>query len=143
MNTKILSLRAALCGLLLAGNAFAQTATLPEWDKLTPQQREMLIAPLRDRWNSAPEQRVRMLEHAQRWQRMTPEQRAQARKGMRRFVHMKPEQREHARALFAKMHGMPPDERRKLVEQWKAMTPEQRQQWVQDNPPPKDLRMPH
>lgn len=143
MKTKtIFSLAAALGGLLLAGNAFAQAAVLPEWDKLTPQQREMLIAPLRERWNGAPEQRARMFEHARRWQQMTPEQRAQARKGMRRFVHMKPEQREHARALYARMRDMPPEERQQLAEQWKAMTPEQRDRWVQDNPPPKSLRPP-
>ena len=79
---KTLHPRSLLLGLLfLAGGAFAQsnvTQSLPEWDKLTPQQREALIAPVRERWNSDVEQRPRMLEHAQRWNSMTPEQRKQA-----------------------------------------------------------------
>ena len=68
---KTLFPRSLMLGLLfLAGGAFAQssaTQSLPEWDKLTPQQREALIAPVRERWNSDVEQRPRMLEHAQRW----------------------------------------------------------------------------
>lgn len=131
--------------LLAAGSAFAQSTmspALPEWDKLTPQQREALVAPIRERWNSEPEQRVRMLDRAQRWQQMTPEQRRQAHHGMRRFERMNPEQREQARALFGKMHGMKPEERKKLMDQWKAMTPEQRREWIEKNPPPKDFPPP-
>lgn len=123
--------------LLMAGNAMAQATPvqLPEWDKLTPQQREALIAPVRERWNNDPEQRPRMLEHAQRWRTMTPEQRRQARKGMRRFEGMTPQQRQEARALFEQMKGLPPEQRQKLRYQWKAMTPEQRRAWVQKHAP--------
>jgi hypothetical protein len=135
----------ALCLLLLAGNALAQSAaparSLPDWDKLTPQQREALIAPVRERWNNDPGDRPRMLEHAQRWQNMTPEQRKQARKGMRRFEGMNPRQREEARALFERMKDLPPEQRRKLREDWKNMTPEQRRVWIQKNAP-KDTRPP-
>ncbi len=130
--------------LLWSGQALAQSsapATLPEWDKLTPQQRETLIAPLRDHWNSDPRGRQRMLEHGQRWQQMTPEQRAQARRGMKRFEGMNPEQRERARALFSRMRDMSPQQRDQLREQWKRMTPEQRRTWLQQNPP-KDLPPP-
>lgn len=136
----------ALMLLLLAtGGALAQStspAALPEWDKLTPQQRETLIAPLRDRWNSDPQSRERMLEHGQRWQNMTPEQRKQARKGAKRFEDMSPEQRERARALFSQMRDMPPEEREKLREKWQKMTPEQRKVWMEQHrgkdhaPPP-------
>ena len=130
--------------LLLAGNALAQSTpaqSLPDWDKLTPQQREVLIAPVRERWNSDPEQRPRMLEHAQRWKDMTPEQRKQARKGMRRFEGMNPRQREEARALFERMKALPPEQREKLREEWRAMTPEQRRAWVHKNAP-KEARPP-
>ncbi|HYM86668.1 MAG TPA: DUF3106 domain-containing protein [Pseudoxanthomonas sp.] len=123
---------------LLAGNALAQSAPvqlLPDWDKLTPQQREVLIAPVRERWNSDADQRPRMLEHAQRWKTMSPEQRKQARKGMRRFEGMKPQQREEARALFGQMKDLPPEQRQKLRDEWKAMTPEQRKAWVQKHAP--------
>jgi hypothetical protein len=62
----------------------ATTAPLPTWDKLTPAQRETLIAPLRERWNAEPESRQRLLDHASRWKAMTPEQRKRARHGMHR-----------------------------------------------------------
>ena len=131
--------RAATLGmLLLAGNSFAQSTpaqALPEWDKLTSQQREALIAPIRERWNADPTDRPRMLEHARRWQAMTPEQRRQARKGMRRFEGMKPHQREEARALFERMKSLSPEQRKQLREEWRAMTAEQRKAWVQKNPP--------
>lgn len=131
--------RAATLGmLLLAGNSLAQSTpsqALPEWDKLTSQQREALIAPIRERWNADPTDRPRMLEHARRWQAMTPEQRRQARKGMRRFEGMKPHQREEARALFERMKSLSPEQRKQLREEWRAMTAEQRKAWVQKNPP--------
>jgi len=133
-----LSRSLALSLLLLAGNALAQSAaaqSLPEWEKLTPQQREALIAPVRERWNSDPDDRPRMLEHAQRWKSMTPEQRRQARKGMRRFEGMNPHQREEARVLFLRMKDLPPEQRKKLREEWKNMTPEQRRVWMQKNAP--------
>jgi len=134
----------ALGLLLLAGNVLAQSAhaqSLPDWDKLTPQQREALIAPVRERWNSDPDDRPRMLEHAQRWKSMTPEQRQQARKGMRRFEGMNPRQREEARVLFIRMKDLPPEQRKKLREDWKSMTPEQRRVWIQKNAP-QDTRPP-
>ena len=124
--------------LLLSGQALAQSqpaATLPEWDKLTPQQREALIAPVRERWNSEPAERARMLERAQHWKSFSPHERGQARKGMRRFENMTPQQREEARALFERMRQMQPEDRKKLREEWSRMTPEQRRAWVQKNPP--------
>ena len=141
MRTTLLSTRAlalALLGLACAP-AFAQqaipAATPPAWEQLTTAQRELLIAPLRDRWNANPDERARMLDHARRWQSMTPEQRAHARKGMRRWEHMSPEQREHARALFQRMRGMSPEQRRALREQWRAMTPDQRREWMRQHAP--------
>ena len=124
--------------LLLSGQVLAQSqpaTTLPEWDKLTPQQREALIAPVRERWNSEPAERARMLERAQHWKSFSPHERGQARKGMRRFENMTPQQREEARALFERMRQMPPEDRKKLREEWSQMTPEQRRVWVQKNPP--------
>jgi len=140
MNTIFrLGLSLALC---LAGSAaFAQTApaALPEWDQLTPQQREAVLAPFRDRWNnSSPEDRARMFEHASRWKSMTPEQRAQARRGMHRFEHMSPEQREQARALFGKMRNMTREQREDLRKRWGTMTPEQRREWMETNAPQRD-----
>lgn len=136
---KTVIFRSMVIGLLLmAGNALAQSApasSLPDWDKLTPQQREALVAPVRERWNADPGERRRMLEHAQRWKTMTPDQRKQARKGMRRFEEMNPRQREEARVLFSHMKELPPEQRRKLREDWKNMTLEQRRAWIQKNAP--------
>lgn len=110
-------------------------ADLPAWEQLTPEQRETLIAPLRARWNDNPGHRARMYEHATRWQHMTPEQRERAHRGMKRWKRMDPEQRAQARALFQKMRGMSKDEREALRKQWHGMTPEQRRDWVERNPP--------
>lgn len=133
----------SLLGLLLmAGSALAQSApapqALPEWSKLTPQQREALIAPVRERWDADPGERARMLEHAKRWKTMSPEERKQARKGMRRFEGMNPQQREEARVLFVRMKDLTPQQREQLRDDWKKMTPEQRRNWVEKNAPRED-----
>jgi hypothetical protein len=117
-------------------------SSLPNWDQLTPAQREQLIAPIRERWNNEPDQRQRMLERSQRWQQMTPEQRERAHRGVKRWEHMSPEQREQMRALYAKMRTLDPAERQALKDRWKQMTPEQRRAWVQANPAPADLQSP-
>jgi Protein of unknown function (DUF3106) len=112
------------------------TATpMPAWEQLTQAQRDVLIAPLRARWNDSPGRRARMYEHARRWQNMTPEQRERAHRGMKRWKHMDPEQQAQARALFHKMRVMSKEDRSELRRQWHAMTPEQRRQWVERNPP--------
>jgi hypothetical protein len=127
--------------LLLAGPAFAQQTAAPapaQWEQLSPAERDVLIAPIRDRWNNADaDQRRRMLEHARRWTTMTPEQREAAHKGMRRWDHLSPDQRDQARELFERMRSMPPEERHALKEKWHDMTPEQRKAWL-DAHPPKD-----
>ena len=102
----------------------------PEWKQLSAAQREAMIAVVRERWNSNPRQRARMLQHAERWQRMTPEQRRNAQHGQRRWEQMSPEQRKQARAAFERGRGLPPAERAALREKLNAMTPEQRREWL-------------
>ena len=111
-----------MMGLVLAAPAMAQqaapaTTSYPEWNKLTPEQRQALVDPIRSRWNDNPDMRGEMLKRAQRWQRMTPEQREAAHRGMQRWESLTPEQRKA-------MH-----------EQWKAMSPEQRKAWLEANGP--------
>ena len=131
-----LSLLLPCCALAAPPRPAAADATpMPAWEQLTQAQRDALIAPVRTRWNDNPGQRARMYEHAQRWQRMTPEQRERAHSGMRRWSHMDPEQRLQARALFQKMRGMSPEQRDQLRQQWREMSPEQRRQWIEQNPP--------
>jgi hypothetical protein len=119
---------------LAVDQAAATQSSLPPWEQLTPAQREQLIAPTRERWNSAsPEHRQRMFDHARRWQTMSPEDRKRAHRGMRRWEHMSPEKREEMRVLFEKMRTLPPEQRTALKQQWRAMTPEQRKAWLEQN----------
>ncbi|MFC0677218.1 DUF3106 domain-containing protein [Lysobacter korlensis] len=111
-------------------------SSLPAWEQLTPQQREQLIAPIRDRWNSEPAQRQRMLLHAQRWQHLTPEQRQRARHGVKRWQKMPPEHREQMRAVFDHVRAMREPERRVFMAKWRSMTAEQKRAWLQVHPAP-------
>ena len=110
---------------------------MPAWDELSAAQREQLIAPIRERWNAEPGQRPRLLERAQRWQEMSPDQRRHAHRGVRRWQHMSPEQRTEARALYARMRNLDDAERKALKTKWRAMTAEQRKDWVKAHPAPK------
>ncbi|GAB3360989.1 DUF3106 domain-containing protein [Lysobacter tyrosinilyticus] len=138
---------ALLLCLLCSTPAFAQTApagktapaaaparAYPAWEQLSVAEREMLLAPVRERWNSNPEARARMMEHAQRWQTMTPEERQRMHRGMGRWGHMSPEQRAHARALFGEMRKMTPEQRQELRAKWKSMTPAERDAWIKAHP---------
>ena len=125
---------------LLPALAFAQASPAatqyPEWDKLTPVQREALIAPLRERWNSNPDERARMVERAQRWKAMPSDQRDHARHGMQRWEEMSPEERVEARALFHAMRGMEKEQRKAFMAQWRKKTPQQRAEWLKAHPAP-------
>lgn len=110
--------------------------SLPAWEQLTPEQRDQLIAPIRDRWNAEPAQRQRMLLHAQRWQTLTPEQRQRARHGVKRWQHMDPEHREQMRAVFEHLKAMPEAERRVFLAKWRAMSQDQKRAWLQARPMP-------
>lgn len=152
MNTRINLLPTLLCAALLAcaGMAAAQTPSPPphrqaqnapqppEWERLSPAQREAIVTVVRERWNSNPRERGRMLEHAERWQRMTPEQRRSAEEGKRRWEQMSPEQRKEARAAFERGRGLPPAERAELRERLKMMTPEERREWLRTHRKPRE-----
>ena len=117
------------------GAATTTPTAMPAWEQLTPAQRDLLVAPIRERWNGNPDERTRLFQRAQRWQQMTPEQRGRAHHGMRRWEHMDTQKRNEMRALFQKMRTMTPEQRRALRDQWHAMTPGQRKAWMQANPP--------
>lgn len=111
--------------------AFAgQPIAYPAWDALTPAQRDLLVAPLREHWNTEVTARPRLMQRALRWQAMTPEQRARAHRGFDRWERMDPRQRDTMRALFHAMRDMTPAQRDALRTQWRAMTPAQRKAWV-------------
>lgn len=133
-------LRAALTFALLtslASPAIAQSsAPLPAWEDLSPAQRELLIAPIRERWNTEPAQRPRMLAHAERWKTLTPEQRRRARHGVHRWQQMDPEERTRMRAVFAHLRTLPEAERSAFMARWRAMSDEQKRSWAQAHPAP-------
>ncbi|MCR6686266.1 DUF3106 domain-containing protein [Pseudoxanthomonas sp.] len=114
----------------------AAAKSLPAWEQLSPEQRELLIGPLRERWNAAPGERVRMLEHARRWRDLPPDERERARRGARRFEQMSPEQRDRARAIFHQTRGMSEEQRRDFMQRWERMTPAQRSEWLRTHPAP-------
>ena len=134
--------------------ARAQDAPLPAWNQLSDAQRDELIAPLRDRWDRSPEDRAHMLERAQRWRSMSPADRKDAERGMRRWERMDPARRAQMQVLFDKTRDMPPEQRhmtfalfrallpldaagrKALLQQWKAMTPAQRETWMETHEPP-------
>lgn len=118
----------------------ASATPLPEWDQLTTAQRDELIAPLRDRWNSNPDERTRLIERAQRWKAMPTDTRKRARHGMQRWEKMSPEQRAHAKALFHAMRHMDKAGREAFLANWHAMTPEQRNDWFTAHPAPERRR---
>lgn len=123
--------------LLLAGTAHAAPPReLPNWDQLTPEQRDALSAPLRERWNQgAYEQRLRWLQHAQRWQQLTPEERRSARQGLRAYRQADPETREKLREVFKNLRSATPEQRNALREKWRSLSPEQRRAWMQAGGP--------
>ncbi len=128
-------LLAMLAPLLAVAQTTSPAAgTLPDWDQLTPAQREALIAPLRERWNREPGERTRMFERAQRWQSMPTGQRERARRGMHRWEGMAPAERAQARALFHAMRGLDQGQRDAFRAQWRLMTPQQRSEWVAAHP---------
>lgn len=149
-----LALAASLLSLLLTTPALAQDTAQPAWDQLPAADRELLLQPVRERWNNADAaQRARMLEHARRWRDMPPEQRARAHVGMRRFDKLTPEQQAQMKVLFDKTRGMDRRERRQafalfhamrgmsvqqrdaLRAQWSKMSSQQREDWMRENAP--------
>lgn len=151
----------ALPLLLVMAPAFAQQAapTPGNWEQLDDAQHELLLQPVRDRWNLADtEQRNNMLEHARRWRDMPPEERARARIGVKRFHRLSPEQQAQMRVLFAKtrdmspqdrseafalfhaMRDMSPEQRDALRERWTKMTPAQREAWMREHAPRREGR---
>ncbi len=133
----------ALLAAIMCAPATAAEPTMPDWDQLSAETQATLVAPTRDRWNSNPEGRERMLQRAKRWSTLTPEQRGHARHGMDRWNHMTPEQKVEARALYARMRGLDPEARKALRNQWREMTPAQRKSWVEVNPAPEKPDRPH
>lgn len=155
MKTLLVALVLALCALPGIAAAQAPDAVLPDWERLEPAQRDLLIAPMRERWDAHPEARARMLDHARRWQALPPGQRQRAQRGMARWERMDPQRRVQMQALFERTRGMPkaqrrevfalfhamrdmaPAQREALRREWGRMTPAQRHDWMRAHTPPR------
>jgi hypothetical protein len=123
-----------------AQDKHVNATALPEWDQLSSAQRSDLIAPLRDRWNSNPEERTRLYERASRWKAMPADARQRAHHGMQRWEKMSPAQRDQAQSLFHAMRGMDEGQRKDFLAKWHAMTPQQHDDWVSAHPAPERRR---
>lgn len=121
------------------------------WSSLSPAQQRVL-EPLQGQWNQLrPGHQRHLARHAERWATLPPERQQQIRERLTRWANMTPEQRqrwrENARAFhdltpaerarvsaaFRRFQSLPPAERRALHERWRAMSPEQRMQWMTDH----------
>jgi len=107
-----------------------ETPQLPEWDRLSQAQRDALLAMVREQWNSNPQQRARLMRQAEHWRQLTPEQRKRAQQGRHLWQQMSPEERKRARAAFEHSKHLSPEERAALRDKLRAMTPEQRREWL-------------
>ncbi|MGY0506001.1 DUF3106 domain-containing protein [Luteimonas sp. e5] len=132
----------------------AQETPVGNWNSLSAEQRELLIQPLRERWDAADaEKRQRMYRHAQRWREMPVEERARARRGHDRFGQLTAEQQQQLRVLYDKTRDLPYEERRQalvlfhvmrkmpaaereaLRQRWGRMNAAERDAWMQENAP--------
>jgi hypothetical protein len=75
--------------------------------------------------------------HGHRWQQMSPAQRAAVRERAREFRAMNPEQRQRVREAYHYFHSLSPEQREQLRSQWRGMSLQERQQWLerQQHPP--------
>ena len=155
MKPLILAMLFAVAGhaQLAVGQAAEPRSSLPAWEQLSQAQRDEIVAPLRERWNSNPDERQRMLERARRWHAMPPGERTRAHRGMHRWEAMDPARRAQMRALFERTRSMPraqrreamalfrvmlpmtPADREQLKQRWARMTPEQRKAWLREHAP--------
>lgn len=108
---------------------------VPDWDELSPSQRDDL-ARFERLWDQMPaSRRVAILERRARWQRESPRARENIREGERNFQRMTPRQREMMRLSIAAVRRLPPIEQRRLRHRWQSMTPQQRSRWLERGGP--------
>lgn len=101
--------------------------TQPLWIDLTPTQQQAL-APFARKWNtfSTAEKRS-WIKASERFASLSGEQRARLQSRMKEWAELSPEQRNRARANFNLAANAPKDRRVAEYNQYKEMTPEQRQ----------------
>jgi hypothetical protein len=132
---------AVFAATLLLGGVRAQTASpapakkssapvpaKPEWNDLTPSQKEAL-APLAKEWNTLDKDRkAKWIAVAKNYPSLTPDKQAQYQQRMTEFAKLTPEQRRNVRENFRKAYELPLDQRQALIQQYNDMPPERKKE---------------
>lgn len=108
-----------------AEKAKAKEAPTPleRWNRLTPEQRQRVLAQMR------PERRREFQQKLQQYRSLPPEERQQLRDRYQAFSQLPPEQQNHARELFRQFNSLPEDRRpivRQEYEQLRSMSESER-----------------
>lgn len=102
-----------------------------EWDGLDQATKRKLFDQAQ-RWSEASsEERTQAAERFARWQSLEAPQRDELRQRFRWFREQTPKRQRELRRVFQRFRHLPRDERRQLMRRFEAMTPEQRQGFVQ------------
>jgi len=78
---------------------------LERWNRLTPEQRQRVLAQMR------PERRREFQQKLQQYRSLPPDERQQLRDRYQAFSQLPPEQQNHARELFRQFNSLPEDRR--------------------------------
>ena len=126
----MLALLGAAAALMLGHRALAQTAAGggPNWNQLSPQQREAL-APLAGQWATIPaDSKRKWIEIADKYPQLSPEGKARMQARMAEFARLTPEQRRTARENFQRAYELPLESRESAVQQYKALPPDKKKE---------------
>jgi hypothetical protein len=104
-------------------NAEEAPTPLERWNRLTPEQRQRVLAQM------PPERRREFQQKLQQYRSLPPEERQQLRERYQTFSQLPPEQQNHARELFRQFNSLPEDRRpivRQEYEQLRSMSESER-----------------
>jgi hypothetical protein len=91
----------------------------PSWNRLMPQQREILT-PLAQEWDHMDAaKKKKWLSIAKRYPGMTLEEQQRMQLQMRDWYLLTPEQRQRAREKYKTIKKMPPDKRDEIKQKWR------------------------
>jgi Protein of unknown function (DUF3106) len=123
-----------------AAGAHAQT----DWNRLNPQQRNVL-APLQRDWSQVtPAQQQKWLDVANRYNAMPAEEQARVQQRMGEWSRLSPQDRARARLNFQEARQLGREERQQQWDAYRALPPEQRRELAErsqaPNPPQRPTR---
>src|SRR5215472_5135081 len=105
----------------------------PQWSSLSPG-RQQALAHGSERWlNMSDAERGQARDRFERFRTLPPEQRQALRQRWQHFQSLPPSQQAAIRENYRRFQQLTPERRQELREQWRAATPAQRQQWLQQS----------